>query len=591
MNANSATQIVIRHLGGSKINRVEQFSLRDLREITIGRDAGSNLAFDPHIDDMVSRNHAVIRVSQGEPLGFRIADLNSSNGTFLNGERIVGEVELLPEDVVELGPGGAKFSFDLSPRPASLASRTRVISPIDTIATRVVAATAAPPQTAEHTATDTATVPVKAAVGKATVQRMLVEERRTTSRVWMSSIGVVAAVALLAGGWFYWKHQEDRERWEEDARRAAEKLREIPTTITEQMGKSAQEIVTKYGDATVYIEVQWRLYDQGTGRALFHKTNLNPHNRNELVPSYVRMPDGTVVRWLTLEDEARTNIRVGENLKASGFVVNDRGFILTNKHVAAAWMMRYDLPTNTKALIYPLGWDGSRSSQKPELVDLAERPSIMRSLADWVPENGGRIFEYRHPRLISGGGAENRVFNGRNDVLTVQFPGDKTGIRANLVRASDQDLVLIKIDLVDPLRSIVELSSDDKVEVGERVIVLGYPAVSAGTCEIHKVDSGRPGEERRCDYVFKPTVTDGIISRLGTSSKEHGVEAHGDLDDAYQLSVVATGAGNSGGPVFNAKGRAIAIFFREKVYKTARVTFALPIKYGRDLLAAPGPRP
>ena len=28
----------------------------------------------------------------------------------------------------------------------------------------------------------------KAAVGKATVQRMLVEERRNTSRVWMSSV-------------------------------------------------------------------------------------------------------------------------------------------------------------------------------------------------------------------------------------------------------------------------------------------------------------------------------------------------------------------------------------------------------------------
>jgi S1-C subfamily serine protease len=158
------------------------------------------------------------------------------------------------------------------------------------------------------------------------------------------------------------------------------------------------------------------------------------------------------------------------------------------------------------------------------------------------------------------------------------------------VRPSDQDLALIKIDVVQPLQAIVDLSSDDRVEVGERVVVLGYPAVSAGTCEIHKVDTGR-ADDRRCDYVPKPTVTDGIISRLGTSSKEHGVEAHGDLDDAYQLSVVATGEGNSGGPVFNAKGKAIAIFFRAKTYKTVRVTFALPIKYGRELLAAPGPRP
>src|SRR5262249_23700571 len=155
-----------------------------------------------------------------------------------------------------------------------------------------------------------------------------------------------------------------------------------------------------------------------------------------------------------------------------------------------------------------------RSSQKPELVDLLDRPTIMRQLADWVPEQGGRIFEYRHPRLISGGGAGNRVFNGRNDVRSGQFGGDKTPVPAHLVRPSDQDLVLIKIDVVQPLQTVVDLSSDDRVEVGERVIVLGYPAVSAETCEIHKVDTGRAGD-KRCDYVPKPTVTDGIISRLG----------------------------------------------------------------------------
>ena len=50
-------------------------------------------------DDEVSRKHAVIRIKNGAELYFRIADLNSSNGTFLNGERIAGEVELLPEDI------------------------------------------------------------------------------------------------------------------------------------------------------------------------------------------------------------------------------------------------------------------------------------------------------------------------------------------------------------------------------------------------------------------------------------------------------------------------------------------------------------
>jgi serine protease Do len=592
MNTNSATRVVIRHLGGSKINRVEHFELRDLREITIGRDANSDISLDPQVDDMVSRNHAVIRVNQGDPPSFRIADLNSSNGTFLNGERIAGEVELLPDDIVELGPGGAKFAFDVDPRPAALASRTRVVSPIDTIATRVVAAAAAAPQTAEHTPSNvtasTAAVPVKAAVGKATVQRMLVEERRNTSRVWMSSVAAVAVVAILAGGWLYWQNLKEVKRLEEEAVLQSDKLRsDTSSNVAERLGKSAQDIVTKFGDATVYIEVQWRLYDQGTGRPIFQKTN--PH-KGELLPCYVKLPDGSVVRWLTLEDEARTNLKIGEDLSASGFVVNERGFILTNKHVAASWMMRYGIPSTTKALIYPLGWDGSRSKEKSEFVDLADRPLVKKSLEDWLPTDGGRIFEGKFPRLITFGGGENRTFNGRDDVLNVQFPGDKGAIRANLVRASDQDVALIKIDVVDPLRSVVDLATDDKVELGERVIVLGYPTISQETCEIHRVnDAGKVRE--KCDLIPKPTVTDGIISRLGAELKERGLQTYGDMGDAYQMSVVATGAGNSGGPVFNAKARAIAIFFRERTYKTARVTFAVPIKHGRELMGPPGPRP
>ena len=99
----AVTQIVIRHLSGSKTNQIEQFNLDGLSEITLGRDPSSRIVYDLQRDDAVSRKHAVIRIKNDKELYFRIADLNSSNGTLLNGERISGEVELLPDDVVELG--------------------------------------------------------------------------------------------------------------------------------------------------------------------------------------------------------------------------------------------------------------------------------------------------------------------------------------------------------------------------------------------------------------------------------------------------------------------------------------------------------
>src|ERR1700719_3987546 len=138
MSNNGVEQIVIRHLSGSKANQIEHISFAGVNEITIGRDPRSNIAFDSSRDDIVSRRHAVIRVVRGDQISFRLADLGSTNGTFLNGTQIKEEEELLPEDSIGLGKNGLKFVFDVQPRPANLVARTRVIDVSDAAATRVI---------------------------------------------------------------------------------------------------------------------------------------------------------------------------------------------------------------------------------------------------------------------------------------------------------------------------------------------------------------------------------------------------------------------------------------------------------------------
>lgn len=65
--------------------------------LTIGRDASNDLVLD---NPSVSRFHAQIeRVGQR----FRVRDLRSSNGTFVNNERVDGDVWLKPEDSVRIG--------------------------------------------------------------------------------------------------------------------------------------------------------------------------------------------------------------------------------------------------------------------------------------------------------------------------------------------------------------------------------------------------------------------------------------------------------------------------------------------------------
>ena len=65
-------------------------------EVTIGRDKGATLRL---LDTSVSRMHAQITMTAGEA---RIADLDSQNGTLVNGERIVGTRRLFTGDTISI---------------------------------------------------------------------------------------------------------------------------------------------------------------------------------------------------------------------------------------------------------------------------------------------------------------------------------------------------------------------------------------------------------------------------------------------------------------------------------------------------------
>ena len=78
-------------------------------ELVIGREPGSaDLVLD---DPGISRRHAAVRAIGG---AITVEDLSSSNGTFVNGKRISGEVELAEGDEVQVG--GTVLS--LRPAPA-----------------------------------------------------------------------------------------------------------------------------------------------------------------------------------------------------------------------------------------------------------------------------------------------------------------------------------------------------------------------------------------------------------------------------------------------------------------------------------------
>ena len=69
----------------------------DQTPVTIGRHVSNRLVLD---DNLASRAHAVIEHTKG---GYQVRDLNSSNGTFLNGQKVGGAAPLKPGDQVSIG--------------------------------------------------------------------------------------------------------------------------------------------------------------------------------------------------------------------------------------------------------------------------------------------------------------------------------------------------------------------------------------------------------------------------------------------------------------------------------------------------------
>ncbi|QUV80215.1 FHA domain-containing protein [Chloracidobacterium thermophilum] len=122
----TVTKIVLRHVSGSRVNQIEEFPLAHLNELEIGRDAACRVRYDPDRDDLVGRHHAKISIEGGEHPVFTLKDLGSRNGTYVNRQRIAAPVRLYPGDVVQLGPGGPEFIFDLEPRPPEAPRPTRI---------------------------------------------------------------------------------------------------------------------------------------------------------------------------------------------------------------------------------------------------------------------------------------------------------------------------------------------------------------------------------------------------------------------------------------------------------------------------------
>ena len=118
--------IELRIVSGSRAGQRARF---DKSLVTIGRHPLSDLQFDPDADLDVSTRHAELRETDG---AWTVFDQQSTNGTFVNGERIAEHRRLFTGDTLALGENGPRMGVHIAeaPRPTVASAGTATAAPL-----------------------------------------------------------------------------------------------------------------------------------------------------------------------------------------------------------------------------------------------------------------------------------------------------------------------------------------------------------------------------------------------------------------------------------------------------------------------------
>jgi S1-C subfamily serine protease len=279
----------------------------------------------------------------------------------------------------------------------------------------------------------------------------------------------------------------------------------------ETEGKVAQTIIQSYEPGVCLIHVVVGFRDHTT-RLKLHYVGLT--STGEPVTDEHNKP---------LLSIAGAGPEVHLEVLGTGFLVSDKGQILTNHHVAEPWWNNVDLK--------------------------------------WMRDQGVE------PMLVE---------------MTAYFPDRVGGVSLTTEKISSHaDVAILRGRISEPkIKKIAFADGDRPAVAGGPVVLLGYPtgidAILARTNQetlgsiaiTTKGDAKKVLEELARRHLIRPVVTQGHI---------------GDVLPEKIIHDAQTTSGGSGGPLFNSEGKVIGISFAI-MRDFGGSNFAIPIAYGESLL-------
>ena len=510
------------HLSGPEAGRI--VSLESL-PVAIGSEPGQGVVIAG-----IAAHHAVIDRGRNGDLVLR--DVGSEQGTFLAGQP-VREAVLRDGDVVELGHGGPRVCF------------RRQLSRRDTLA-GVLSGVHAPlgrgiRPALRYYGRRVWRHPVKRAVlvGLVAVAPLLaiLAGTRYESRRLQREMDRLRVTAEEERRNFYTAIERERRRNEAERLAMEQRLDEFrvrEASLSRQATQSTSEsvnreleatrgriaaleseraagenIIREYGGGVCLIQGSYAFYDNA-GKPLRHKLDENGRK--------VRDEDGSPSLGTDGKGAVYTTDYYG-----TGFLIDKRGLILSNRHVAVPW------------------WDDER--------------------ADAFDKDGYL------PRFV---------------LFRAFFPKQKEPFELEKVTHSEtMDLAVLKIDLRGARIPVLPLDETGRGAVaGHPVVVVGYPTgleaiLAKADTEVVQQILKRYG--RQSEHVTEALSDLGLIRPSTTQ---------GHIGDVTVTDIVfdaPTTQGGSGGPVFNKTGQVVAIEYAV-LPKFGGTAFGIPIHFAVDLV-------